>query len=93
MTNPLDELAAEVAEAHSLDPAAFAARVRRQLARRMERGARPFKRCAACDRDLPARDFAEDRSRPDGLQRRCRQCDRDRSAARRSASPTPGTLT
>ncbi|OZV74782.1 hypothetical protein CA850_29845 [Micromonospora echinospora] len=90
MTDPLAELAAVVAERHALDPADFAARVRRQLARRMARGRIPFKVCPACGEALPALSFAEDISKGDGLKVVCRECDAARQAERRSASPSPG---
>ncbi|TDC29970.1 hypothetical protein [Micromonospora sp. KC213] len=93
MTDPLAELSARMAEAHGLDPLAFEARVRRQLARRIARAAQPFKPCPDCGEELPARAFAEDAAAADGLQRRCRPCDASRSAARRSTSPDPGPLT
>ncbi|WP_229398195.1 hypothetical protein [Micromonospora okii] len=89
MTDDLATLSAHLAEAHGLDPADLAARVRAQLARRARRGRQAVKRCGDCGEVRPLFDFAADRSRPDGAQRRCRPCDSARQAARR-ASPTRG---
>ncbi|MDG4801707.1 hypothetical protein [Micromonospora sp. WMMD980] len=82
MTDPLAELAAEVAERYALDPADFADRVRRQLARRIARGRLPYKACGVCRRDLPARAFAERPDRPDGLRSVCRACAASRDQGR-----------
>ncbi len=79
----LDEIAATYALVHGLDPGAFAERVRRQAARRRERGQQPAKRCHACRQDRPALDFAEDARSTDGLQGRCRECNAARMRARR----------
>ncbi|RLK22628.1 hypothetical protein DER29_0465 [Micromonospora sp. M71_S20] len=70
----LAELVAEAAERHALDPADFEARVRRQLARRMARGAQPVKMCRTCVTLRPALDFAEDARSRDGLRSTCRAC-------------------
>lgn len=80
----LDEIAEAVAIEHGLDPAEFAARVRRQRARREQRGQQPAKRCSSCQRDRPALDFAEDARATDGLKSACRPCDAERVRARRS---------
>lgn len=90
MTDPLAELARQLAEADDADPLDLAARVRRQLARRMARGSLPAKRCSRCRRDLPALAFAEDTAAGDGLQRTCRECNAARLAGRRSATPGAG---
>lgn len=49
-------------------------RVEAMRDRRAERASRPFKTCPKCSEDLPARAFAEDSKRPDGLQSECRSC-------------------
>ncbi|MFD6638314.1 hypothetical protein ACFWDN_21135 [Micromonospora chalcea] len=85
----LAELVAEEAERYGLDPDDLRARVLRQLARRTSRAALPLKGCPACLRDLPARAFAEDASKADGLKAVCRECDAVRVRLRR-ASPCPG---
>ncbi|MGW0504137.1 hypothetical protein [Micromonospora sp. NPDC003241] len=82
-----DPLAALLADAD--DPDDLAGRVRRELARRMARGAQPVKRCSRCCRHLPALAFAEDASKGDGLKTTCRECDAARQARAR-ASPTAG---
>ena len=51
-----------------VDPDAFAASVRRALARRLARAAQPFKVCPLCKRHLAARDFGDNAAQSDGLQ-------------------------
>ena len=75
------------AEQIGADPEAFVARVVRRRDYWLARASRPFKRCSVCQRKLPARAFAEDASRRDGLQRICRECNANRLRARR-ATPT-----
>ncbi|MEU4568676.1 hypothetical protein [Micromonospora sp. NPDC023956] len=86
-----DDLAAQAAafaEAHDLDPADFASRVRRQLARRKARGALPHKRCSSCRSDLPALAFAEDARAADGLQSTCKACRASGERRRRARDVT-----
>ncbi|MFG3710141.1 hypothetical protein [Micromonospora sp. NPDC047730] len=77
-----DELIAQAARdaapRYGLDPDDFARRVLAQRDRRKERASRPAKECSDCREHLPARMFAEDAARPDGLQRYCKRCASDR---------------
>jgi hypothetical protein len=86
MTN-LDRIAREYAERYEVDPDALAYSVRRALARRLARAAQAFKVCPVCGRDLPAKAYASDESKGDGLKVVCRECDN-----RRRRPPTTGAL-
>lgn len=93
-TDPRDDLEAlaqDVAERYGLDPEDFEARVRRQLARRIARGAQPVKGCPVCLRDLPALAFAEDPTKGDGLKVVCRECMALRERVRRRVSQSRST--
>lgn len=71
--------------------AAMLARVRAARDRRLRRAQRPYKACPGCSLELPARSFAEDNERSDGLRRICRDCDHKRVQNSR-LSPTHGPL-
>lgn len=68
------DLATESARRHGLNAVDLYRRVLARLEQRKARAALPFKRCPVCGRQLPARDYAENATRPDGLQRECRPC-------------------
>lgn len=90
--DPFEEAAARfVGDSLNYDPVELAERVRRRRDWRKRRALRPYKACYACGRELPARAFAEDASRPDGLATSCRECRAGRAKERRVSQVWPNT--
>ena len=88
--DPFEEAAVRfVGDSLDCDPVELAERVRRRRDWRKRRALRPYKACYACGRDLPARAFAEDASRPDGLATSCRECRAGRERDRRVSQSWP----
>ncbi|GAA2843788.1 hypothetical protein Acy02nite_68300 [Actinoplanes cyaneus] len=81
----LDDAARQAARRYGVNPDEFIRRVRSARSRRIERAARPVKRCGTCGEHLPAQAFAEDTREADHLKSTCKSCDAQRQRDRRAS--------